>query len=306
MAEKPAFIGVDWGTSNGRFLLIGHDGSVLGEARSPGIGQIDGADQIETICFEVIADWLTAFPDLPVIMTGMAGSNIGWHLASYAPTPATFGDIAANMLTFNARTVRFSIAPGLSTMRGDGLPDYMRGEEVQIFGAIGPDEALVCLPGTHSKWARVQSGVVTQFHTAPTGELIDVIGRHSILLNPKRPVRAIPGPAFTCGAETAKQSEIGLESLLISVRNLQIAEQLPADDAQNYLAGLIIGCEIKSAISIYGQQKPPIMLVGAPQLTALYDAALISFGASSRQVNGNSASVLGLMKLFTAQQIKPG
>ena len=30
----------------------------------------------------------------------------------------------------------------------------MRGEEVQAIGAIGrlPDDALICHPGTHSKW----------------------------------------------------------------------------------------------------------------------------------------------------------
>ena len=37
-----------------------------------------------------------------------------------------------------------------------GAPDVMRGEEVQLLGAvaaglIGPD-AMVCHPGTHNKW----------------------------------------------------------------------------------------------------------------------------------------------------------
>ena len=36
----------------------------------------------------------------------------------------------------------------------DGVPDVMRGEEAQIFGA-GIIDGLCVLPGTHSKWATV-------------------------------------------------------------------------------------------------------------------------------------------------------
>ena len=59
----------------------------------------------------------------------------------------------------------------------------MRGEETQLLGAIGIDErgVLAVLPGTHSKWARVEHGRVVDFTTFMTGELYGVLIDHSML-----------------------------------------------------------------------------------------------------------------------------
>ena len=64
-----------------------------------------------------------------------------------------------------------------------GTPDVMRGEETQLVGAVAADEAsvLAVLPGTHSKWARVDRGRVVDFTTYMTGELYGVLLSHSIL-----------------------------------------------------------------------------------------------------------------------------
>ena len=73
------------------------------------------------------------------------------------------------------------ILPGLSQAEP---PDVMRGEETQIAGMLAatPDfDGLVCLPGTHTKWARVSEGRVTDFRTAMTGELFALVSGHSTL-----------------------------------------------------------------------------------------------------------------------------
>jgi 2-dehydro-3-deoxygalactonokinase len=224
-------------------------------------------------------------------------------MAGYAETPATLNNIVAGIHSFRARGVNFTIAPGLATTRRDGLPDVMRGEEIQIFGSIAYGEALVCLPGTHSKWAQVSEGAVTAFHTAPTGELLDIIGRHSILLNPKRGVVAKPDAAFVEGVEIARDSMAGFESLLFTVRSRQITQALKPDVSDSYLAGLAIGCEIKSALALYGAPSAAVTLVGAPQLTALYETALRNFGAAAQQIDGDAASLSGLIKLYQAQTL---
>jgi 2-dehydro-3-deoxygalactonokinase len=302
---QPAFIGVDWGNSNGRFYLIADDATVIEQRSAPGIAKLDGIDAIEQACFNVIADWVAAYPALPVIMVGAVGSNIGWHMARYAATPATLNDVAANMLTFSARNVAFQIAPGLSTTRHDGLPDVLRSEEIQIFACAHngatDEERLICLPGTHSKWAQVSDGAVTAFHSAHTGELLDIIGRYSILLAPKRPVSALPNAAFIEGIAISRDSILGLESLLFTVRSRQIQHALSADAADSYLAGLVIGCEVKSALALYGNESA-VMLIGSPHLTALYAAALSEFGVSASQHDGDAASVSGLCKLYHAVQ----
>ncbi len=298
MPASPLFIGVDWGNSNARFFLVAQDGSLMATRAGPGVGQIDGAAAIESTCFDIIGEWLDQYPALRVMMIGAVGSNIGWQLAGYANTPATLCDVASGMRAFKARGVDFMVAPGVATTRIDGLPDVMRGEEIQIFGSVASEAALVCLPGTHSKWAQVSDGTVTAFHSAHTGELLDILGRHSILLNPKRPVAAKPTAAFVEGVEIARESNAGFESLLFTVRSRQIAGTLEAEAADSYLAGLAIGCEIKSALALYEIPLAVIILIGSPHLTALYAAALPCFGVASQQINGEAASLSGLVKLY--------
>lgn len=302
MTSAPAFIGVDWGTSNARFMLVDAGGGLIARRTGPGIGQIDGAHDAENICFDVIGDWIAGHPGITVLMAGVVGSNIGWRTAGYCDTPATLADVIAGTLKFQARGTEFKIAPGLAAVRKDGLPDVMRGEEMQIFGIETGDGSLVCLPGTHSKWAKVERGAVNEFHTAPTGELLDILGRHSILLNPKRPVMAVPGVEFLKGVSVAREAAAGLESLLFTVRSRQIAQSLDAKSADSYLAGLAIGCEIKSALALYGPITEPIHLVGSPQLTTLYANALSLFALRAIETDGNYASLCGLVKFFTELQ----
>ncbi len=71
----------------------------------------------------------------------------------------------------------------MQTRDAYGLPDVMRGEETQIVGAVDEREerVLAALPGTHSKWACVESGRIVDFMTFMTGEIWSVLLKHSIL-----------------------------------------------------------------------------------------------------------------------------
>jgi 2-dehydro-3-deoxygalactonokinase len=64
------------------------------------------------------------------------------------------------------------------------MPDVMRGEETQLLGFLGihaSGEAIVCMPGTHSKWVNVSGATVERFATFMTGELFSVVSRETIL-----------------------------------------------------------------------------------------------------------------------------
>jgi 2-dehydro-3-deoxygalactonokinase len=286
-----AFIGIDWGTSNARFMLVDATGRSIDERSGPGISRLDGAEAVETACFEALAGW----PPVPVVMAGTVGANIGWRLAPYVPTPAVFG--VSNAVHFSTRDRQFIILAGVDTVRPDGLPDVMRGEETQIFGNIGSKSALVCLPGTHSKWAVIEHGTITAFHSAMTGELLDVLGRNSILLYPKRAPEAQPDAVFLEGVTAVKTSVLGLDTLLFTVRTRQLAGTLAADAADGYLTGLCIGAEIRSALTIHADARS-ITLIGSPILTALYACALEAFGISSRQIDGRQAVLAGLTRAY--------
>lgn len=290
-----AFVGVDWGTTNARFTLANAAGTVLADQVGPGVAALNGPAAIEAACFAAIGDW----PRVPLVIAGMAGSDIGWRLAPYVPAPATAAAVHAAAVRFSARGISIALLPGVKAIREDGFPDVMRGEETQIFGSMSSDTGLVCLPGTHSKWAQVSNGQIACFHTAMSGELMDVVGRGTILLNPKRTPVARPDLHFLEGVTAINHSRLGLETMLFTVRSRQIAGTLTAEAADDYLAGLCIGSDIRSALAFHPDVRS-VTLVGAPPLTALYAAALASLGIMSRQVDGKTAALAGLTSAYQA------
>ena len=61
----------------------------------------------------------------------------------------------------------------------------MRGEEVQLFGALASGavaaNGAVCHPGTHNKWVRIVDGRIVSFRTVMTGEMFGLLRKHGIL-----------------------------------------------------------------------------------------------------------------------------
>src|SRR5262249_39761769 len=135
----------------------------------------------------LIGEWLGTYGPLPLVLCGMAGSRNGWKEAAYIPCPAGSDALRASLLRFHDGELAVSIVPGGSCTNRLGAPDVMRGEETQIAGALAlrPDLAegrhLLCLPGTHTKWAYVENGRLSDFLTAMTGELFALLRDHSML-----------------------------------------------------------------------------------------------------------------------------
>src|SRR5262249_35103718 len=134
-----------------------------------------------------LAGELAGWPADPLIlMSGMAGSRQGWAELPYAECPADAASLAAGMrrMEWPEGGSAVWIVPGLACRDAAGGPDVMRGGETQIVGAVAglpKSGATLCLPGTHSKWVRVEEGRIRSFATAMTGELFAVLRRHSIL-----------------------------------------------------------------------------------------------------------------------------
>jgi 2-dehydro-3-deoxygalactonokinase len=288
-----AFIGVDWGTSNGRFMLVSGEDACLEQRSAPGIKRLDGPDAIEAAAFDAIAGW----PDLPIVMAGTVGANIGWRNVPYIRTPVSADMIAPHAVRFTARGRSFAILPGVDTIRPDGQPDIMRGEETQIFGAMAGESGLVCLPGTHCKWATVEAGTITGYHSTMTGELLELIGLHSIMLAPKRAPAAKNGAIFDEGVAAIRDTVAGIEALLFTTRTRQVTGVMAADDADDYLTGLCIGGDVKSALALNPGARS-VTLIGSPTLTGLYASALAGFGRPSRQLDGTKAVLAGLTRAY--------
>src|SRR4051812_45149478 len=180
--SKPLLIGLDWGTTSCRAYLIGADGVVARNMDGPGILRVEGGTfgpWFDTM----VSEWIATHGVLPIVLSGMIGSRQGWKEAPYARCPAGIADIVKALAGIDHDGLPISLVPGLST-ENDAMPDVMRGEETQIFGALalsGKDEGLFLLPGTHSKWAEVSGGRITSFRTFMTGEVFGALKDHTIL-----------------------------------------------------------------------------------------------------------------------------
>jgi 2-dehydro-3-deoxygalactonokinase len=270
-------IAVDWGTSSFRAYRLDAGGTVLDTRSSPrGILTVsDGG--FAAVLREEIGPWLEA--ERLMLLSGMIGSRQGWLEAPYIACPAGGAEIRAALLPLDFDWAgKAWLAPGLSC-RSNGVPDVMRGEEVQILGALGAldgGSGLVCLPGTHSKWARVEAGRILGFETHMTGESFAVLRQHSILGRLMPPAGEEQDPddrAFAAGLERARTGG-GLLHHLFGARSLGLMGDLPAAGLPAYLSGLLIGHELAATAAIAG----PVHLIGSEALTERYSKALALSG----------------------------
>lgn len=290
MRWREGFIAVDWGTTNRRAWRIGDGGQVEAElSDDAGIlavpeGGFPGS----------VAEIEQRLGALPMLMAGMVGSNRGWVEAPYVPCPTDAGALAAALRW--PEPERIAIVPGVSFEAG-AEADVMRGEEVQVLGAVaaglvGPD-AIVCHPGTHTKWVRLAGGRIAAFRTVMTGELFNLLKGHSILAD-LLGGDARPGAAFDAGVRRAFASD-SLAAELFSVRARTLLGRLPREEAPGQASGLLIGSDVRFGLGFAGETE--IVVIGRPDLTALFAAALAVAGRTAREVDGEQAFLAGAKHL---------
>lgn len=299
-APPGPLVAVDWGTSSLRGAHLDSHGKVL-EERSFARGILTvPPGEFATVFEACFGPWMRA-PGTFCLISGMAGSRQGWLEAPYCACPAGFGDIA-RQLTWVAPG-RIAIVPGLCCEQ-DGVPDVMRGEETQVLGALqllGLQDAVLVLPGTHSKWVRVRSGRIEHFATFMTGEFYALLRQHSIL------ARTLPSDdgdldadAFNQGVALALRSGSLLQTAF-SARTLSLFERLPVPALPSYLSGLVIGEELRSQPLASGEH---VVLVGSDALTRRYELALAQRRVSARRV-GQDAAWRGLWAIADALSPSP-
>ena len=237
-------------------------------------------------CF---GDWMKT-PGALCLMSGMVGSQQGWLQAPYCACPANFEPLVSGLAWVEPG--RVAIVPGLSCEH-DGIPDVMRGEETQVFGALqllALQDALLVLPGTHSKWVRVQAGRIESFATFMTGEFFALLQQHSLLS------RSLPDSdgeldiaAFDQGVTLALRDNSLLHTAF-SVRTLSLFGRLPNSALTSYLSGLVIGEELRAQRF---QTKPHVVIIGAEALTLRYQRAFALQDIPAQRI-GSEATWAGL------------
>ena len=287
----PNLIAVDWGTSSLRGARLDDAGQVLEEKSAPlGILNVLNGDFAGTFSAQ-FGDWMKS-PDMLCLISGMAGSRQGWAEAPYAPCPAGPAELAKHLHWVESG--RIALVPGLSDTQRD-VPDVMRGEEVQIFGAMrlaGLSDGLFVLPGTHSKWAKVRGGKVQGFRTFMTGEAFGLFSQRSILGRTSDSNAPLDQAAFLQGLDRAGEGG-GVLHHAFGVRALGLFDRLSPAQSSSYLSGLLIGEELRHQPLDQGSD---VVVIGAPALAARYALALGTHGATVRTF-GAEATWAGLRAL---------
>jgi len=292
---KPDWIAVDWGTSNMRAWAMSASGTVLDEVRSDrGMGSLKPAE-FEQALRDAIAPW--DHKGAPMIACGMVGAKQGWMEAPYAAVPC-----AATPEGFtkpDAGDLDVYIIAGLK--QADPA-DVMRGEETQIAGFLSMNknwDGVICLPGTHTKWAHISADEVVSFQTYMTGDLFAAISGNTVL---KHSVNSDDwdNDAFDGGVADAMARPERLAARLFSLRAEGLLNGMQNGTVKARLSGLLIGAELAGAKPYWlGQQ---VAVIGAGGLCSLYVRALAAQSAPATQVKGDAITLAGLTAAFKRLQ----
>jgi 2-dehydro-3-deoxygalactonokinase len=290
-------IAIDWGTTHFRAYRLGPDGGILDQrADACGISNLAN-DSFERVLDQHIGAWVEEGESL-ILMSGMVGSRHGWLEVPYVECPATLEDLAHGTARIQwGRSQSALIVPGLICTDQNGVPDVLRGEEVQAAGALtqlDDGEASFLLPGTHSKHLQVSDGVLQRFETHMTGEMFSVLSRHSILGRTMNTAE-IDLRTFDAGVSRAKDPG-GLAHHLFGVRTRVLAGELGWDESSSYLSGILIGHELAGF-----ECSQAVYIVGADRLSELYRRALALSGTEATLISEEIAAA-GLFRIGTLLQ----
>lgn len=282
------WIAVDWGTTRLRAWAMRRN-QVVAESKSD-----KGMNSLEKSAFEgalldLIDPWL-GVSVTPVVACGMVGARQGWSEAPYRAVPCTpLAGSGVHVATADPR-IAVTLLPGL---KQENPADVMRGEETQMGGFLFENRAfdgVLCLPGTHTKWAEISAGEVVSFRSFMTGEMFDLMSNASVL---RHSVGAgWDDTAFAeAVSETLSRPE-GVAAKLFAIRAETLLHDLGEATAAARLSGLLIGAELAATRPYWLGRE--IAVLGAKALSEHYIAALRMQGVSAHYAEVDAMTRAGL------------
>ncbi|MEO6286227.1 MAG: 2-dehydro-3-deoxygalactonokinase [Dyadobacter sp.] len=319
----------DWGTTSFRLRLVNRENqTVIGEVLSQnGIGntfnhwkEIENNGISRETFFrqelkqhiDLLAEKVALNLDgIPMVLSGMASSSLGIQEIAYATLPFSLDGKHTMMRHFE---------------QGEDFPhdilllsgvcsnhDVMRGEETELIGLIGAmdlgdKDAIFIFPGTHSKHMFVRDGRLIDFKTYMTGEVFNLMARHSILRD------SVELDDATYFSENARESFItgiresgygDILNTLFTVRTNQLFDLLDKKQNAMFLSGLLIGAEMRHLTKETGTQ---LVLCCQNNLFKLYNAAIEALNLSGRTtiipaMTVGRAATIGQIKIFEHQNL---
>jgi 2-dehydro-3-deoxygalactonokinase len=139
-------------------------------------------------------------------------------------------------------------------------------------------------------------GRIQAFRTVMTGELFSLLKERSILAD------LLSGPAevgepFLDGVRRGLSGS-GVTAELFGARARALLGRIAAEDGASFVSGLLIGEDVRVGLATFSPER--VYVMGRPDLTALYSAALEEAGIEARQTSGEQAFITGAAKIVDA------
>jgi 2-dehydro-3-deoxygalactonokinase len=271
------FTSCDWGTTNLRVRIVRGDAIIKELRTEQGASTLKSPEDFRTALVTAM-DSLGAAK--PVVISGMAGSSIGWKELPYARLPFRLDGSDAVVEEIEPDTFL------ISGVRSE--EDVMRGEETELLGLeVGQEEAIVILPGTHSKHCIVRSGAMVSFRTFMSGELHALFSAHGILRQSMAP--GWDEAAFLEGIDESTHGS--LTSTLFKARTRALLHGKSPVSNSSFLSGLLIGSELLAL-----PKDVPLVLAAAGAIATPYRIAFraLDLDARSRIISDDEAAILAV------------
>jgi 2-dehydro-3-deoxygalactonokinase len=289
------WIAVDWGTTHLRAWAMVGDTAKAEATSADGMGKLD-RDGFEPALLRLIEPWLGQSP-MRIVACGMVGARQGWFEAPYVAVPAKPAHLPPVAAPTRDPRLHLQIVPGLSQA---SPADVMRGEETQIAGFLSHNtrfDGVLCLPGTHCKWARISAEEVVSFQTCMTGELFQMLATTSVL---RHSIGDQDGDnaAFAEAVIDIISRPEKLSQRLFGLRAENVLNNLSPMTARARLSGFLIGAELASTKPYWLGQE--VAIAGSPALAAAYATALQTQGVQARVYDAGPLTRAGLARVYAS------
>lgn len=283
------WIAVDWGSSHLRAWKMQGTRAVATASSDRGGADLTQAE-FEPVLLALIEPWLGP-GTIRVLACGMVGAREGWAEVPYGPVPCIPLARAPQAVPAPDPRLDMRIVGGLKQA---SPADILRGEETQIAGFLAHNpgfDGVVCLPGTHTKWAHLSAGEVVSFQTFMTGEIFGLLSARSVLRHTIAP-DGWDEDAFVSALDDALSRPERLAARVFALRAEAVLNALPPAAARARLSGLLIGAELAAARPYWLGQ--PVAVIGAPAIATPYVTALTRQGAAPLQAQAAAMTCAGL------------
>jgi 2-dehydro-3-deoxygalactonokinase len=282
------FLSCDWGTTSFRLRWI-DDGKILREhSDQTGCKALfdsnaeNRADAFAAHLRNAISKLdLPNSRTLPLVISGMASSTIGWRELPYAqlPLPLDGTHLRVELLQWDSppQITQTFLVSGAATEN-----EMMRGEETEAIGLMAAlankiTDALLILPGTHSKHLTIANSQITSIRTFMTGELYEALTEHTVLRASITKSSALDPIAFAQGVDCATKHS--LAGALFQTRIRHVLQRQPPEANASFLSGVLIGDELRT-INTATQQR--VLIAGADSVRESYSQAARHLGIPAR------------------------